>query len=339
MREWISEHKARLIALAGVTSLFAIPVLALLWMTAVPGKSFAGPLSPLTAGQADLAARLRRHVEAVARAPHNPGHPEALENAALHIEASLAASGYAVERQPFDGGKVRNIAATLQPVDLQAETLVIGAHYDSAFDSPGANDNASGTAVVLELARRLADLRGKTPLRIRFVLFVNEEPPFFKTERMGSRVYAERLLASGERVRGMWSLETLGYYSDEPGSQHYPFPLSMLYPDNGNFVAFVGTVGSRGFVRETIAAFRSHVAFPSVGGSAPGFVQGMDWSDHWAFEQAGFPALMITDTAPFRYPHYHSRQDTPDKLDYARLARVVMGIEAVIRAPETSARP
>lgn len=339
MREWISEHQARLIALTAVTSLFAIPFLALLWMTAVPGKSFAGPLPPLTASQVDLASRLRGHVEAIARAPHNPSHPEALESAAQHIEASLAASGYKVERQPFDGGKVRNIAATLQPVDPQAETLVIGAHYDSAFDSPGANDNASGTAAVLELARLLADLRGKAPLRLRFVLFVNEEPPFFQTERMGSRVYAERLRASGERVRGMWSLETLGYYSDRPGSQRYPFPFNMLYPDTGSFVAFVGTTGSRGFVRETVAAFRARVAFPSVGGTAPGFVQGISWSDHWAFEQAGFPALMITDTAPFRYPHYHSKQDTPDKLDYARLARVVIGLEAVICAPETGVRP
>jgi hypothetical protein len=332
MREWLSGHGARLIALALVVAIFGIPVLALLWMTAVPGKSFAGSLPPITAEQADLAARLRGHVEAIAREPHNLGHPEALERAALHIEAALAAIGYTVERQPFDGGKVCNIAVTLAPADPAAETLVIGAHYDSAYDAPGANDNASGTAAVLELARTLADLRGKAPLRIRFVLFVNEEPPFFQTERMGSLVYARRLRATGERVRGMWSLETLGYYSDRPGSQRYPFPLRMLYPDTGDFVAFVGTVGSRGFVRLSVAAFRAYAPFPSVGGTAPGFVQGIDWSDHWAFEQAGFPALMITDTAPFRYPHYHSRQDTPDKIDYARLARVVTGLETVVRA-------
>lgn len=333
MRDWLSEHRARLIALAPVAALFAAPVLALLWVTAVPGKSFAGPLPPLTAREADLALRLRGHVEAIARAPHNPGHPEALEAAARHIEAALAASGYAIERQPFDGGTVRNIAATLQSADAKSETLVIGAHYDSAFDTPGANDNASGTAAVLELARLLADQRGKAPLRIRFVLFANEEPPFFKTDRMGSPVYAEQLRASGERVRGIWSLETLGYYSDQPGSQHYPFPLSMLYPDTGNFVAFVGTTGSRGFVRRTVGAFRSAAAFPSVGGTAPGFVQGIDWSDHWAFEQAGFPALMVTDTAPFRYRHYHSKEDTPNKADYPRLARVVAGLEAVLRGP------
>ena len=335
MPEWIRENRARLIALALVVAIFAIPVLALLWVTAVPGKSFAGPLPRLTAQQIDLAQRLRTHVEAIAGTPHNVGHPEALEAAARYVEASLAASGYAVERQPFDGGKIRNIAATLQPANPGAETLVIGAHYDSAFDSPGANDNGSGTAAVLELARLLAGVRGKAPLRIRFVLFVNEEPPFFKTNRMGSLVYARQLRASGERVRGMWSLETLGYYSDQPGSQHYPFPLGMLYPDTGNFVAFVGTTGSRGFVRQTVAAFRERARFPSVGGTAPGFVQGIDWSDHWAFEQAGFPALMITDTAPFRYRHYHSKEDTSDKVDYARLARVVTALEAMVRAPET----
>lgn len=334
MRGWLREHRTRLVSLGLVFALFAAPVLALLWMTAVPGNSFAGPLPALTEQQVGLAGRLRGHVETIAARPHNPGHPEAFEAAALHIEASLAASGYAIERQSFDGGTARNIAATLRPADSHAETLVIGAHYDSAFDAPGANDNASGTAAVLELARLLADLRGKAPARIRFVLFANEEPPFFKTNRMGSLVYAEQLRASGEQVRGMWSLETLGYYSDRPGSQRYPFPLSMLYPDTGNFVAFVGTTGSRDFVRRTVGAFRANAAFPSVGGTAPGFVQGIDWSDHWAFEQSGFPALMITDTAPFRYPYYHSKADTPDKLDYARLARVVIGLEAVVRALE-----
>ncbi|HEX8239577.1 MAG TPA: M28 family peptidase [Allosphingosinicella sp.] len=186
-------------------------------------------------------------------------------------------------------------------------------------------------AAVLELARLLADLQGRSTLRIRLVLFVNEEPPWFKTDRMGSLVYARALKRSGERVAGMMSLETLGYYSDRPGSQLYPAPLGLLYPDKGDFVAFVGLVSSRAFVRKTVAAFREQAPFPSVGGTAPGFVAGIDWSDHWSFEQVGIPALMVTDTAPFRYPHYHSRADTPDKLDYDRLARVVSGLERVIR--------
>jgi Zn-dependent M28 family amino/carboxypeptidase len=185
-------------------------------------------------------------------------------------------------------------------------------------------------AGVIELATLLGNLRGKSSLRIRLVLFVNEEPPFFKTELMGSLVYARRLKESGEPVLGMLSLETLGFYSDEKHSQRYPPPLGLLYPTTGNFVAFVGLTSSRAFVRRAVGSFRALVPFPSVGGTAPGFIPGIDWSDHWAFEKVGFPALMITDTAPFRYPHYHRTADSPDKVDYDRLARVVSGLERVI---------
>ncbi|MES2442554.1 MAG: M28 family peptidase [Pseudomonadota bacterium] len=331
MTGWIGENRGRIASVLIVLAIFAAPVLALLWMTAVPGQSFAGALPPLTPAEAALAQRLRGHVEAIASTPHNAGHPEALEAAALHLEQALAGMGYAVVRQPFDDGHVRNLEAVIEPADSAAPTLVIGAHYDSAFTAPGANDNASGAAAVVELARSLADLRGKAAVRIRLALFVNEEPPFFQSDRMGSLVYANRLKASGERVSGMVSLETIGWFSDKPGSQHYPFPLDLLYPDTGNFVAFVGTIGSRPLVRRVTGAFREATQFPSVGGTAPGFVQGIDWSDHWAFEQAGFPALMVTDTAPFRYPWYHSTHDTPDKVDYQRLARVVAGLERVVR--------
>jgi Zn-dependent M28 family amino/carboxypeptidase len=209
---------------------------------------------------------------------------------------------------------------------------VIGAHYDSYGNASGANDNGTGAAAVLALARRLAGLRGKASLRIRLVLFVNEEPPFFKTEQMGSLVYARRLAASREPVLGMISLETLGFYTSRPNSQHYPPPLGMLYPSTGNFVAFVGLTSSRPFVRRAVGDFRAHAPFPSVGGTAPGFVQGIGWSDHWAFEEVGISALMLTDTAPFRYPHYHSPSDTPDKVDYDRLARVTSGVERMVRA-------
>lgn len=329
--DWVRERRGKLIALALLALIFATPVLALFWMTAVPGQPFAGPLPPLTPVEQALAARLRSHVVAIASAPHNRGHPEALERSARYIEARLAGMGYAVVRQPFDEGLARNIEATIEPASVDAPTLVVGAHYDSAFTAPGANDNGTGTAAVIELARSLADLRGKAAVRIRLVLFVNEEPPFFKTGRMGSLVYAEQLKKRGERVSGMFSLETMGYYSDRKGSQHYPFPLSLLYPDTGNFIAFVGTTASRPLVRKAVGSFREHARFASVGGTAPGFVQGIDWSDHWAFEQMGYPALMVTDTAPFRYPHYHSVEDTPDKVDYDRLARVVAGLEQVIR--------
>jgi Zn-dependent M28 family amino/carboxypeptidase len=244
--------------------------------------------------------------------------------------------GYEFNRQPFQAGgqEVRNIEVILEPAAsaVGAQTLVVGAHYDSYFHAPGANDNGTGVAGVIELARLLSDLRGRSAMRIRLVLFVNEEPPFFKTEFMGSLVYARGLRASGEPVLGMFSLETVGFYSDKEHSQHYPPPLGLLYPTKGDFVAFVGLISSRSFVRRTVGSFRERVAFPSVGGTAPGFIPGIDWSDHWSFEQVGIPALMITDTAPFRYPHYHTSADSPDKVDYERLARVVSGLEQVIRS-------
>jgi Zn-dependent M28 family amino/carboxypeptidase len=183
---------------------------------------------------------------------------------------------------------------------------------------------------VLELARAAREWR---PARTwRFVLFVNEEPPFYKTGQMGSRVHASRARARGERIVAMYSLETIGWYSDAPGSQKYPFPFSWFYPDRGDFLAFVGNLPSRGLLHATIAAFRTHAQFPSDGLAAPAFIPGVDWSDHGSFWEAGYPALMVTDTAPYRYPHYHTAQDTPDKVDYERLAHVVRGLERTFRA-------
>jgi hypothetical protein len=313
--------------------LLGLPIASLLWMTAVPGRSWQGPLPPLGAGGSALARRLETHVRAIASEPHNVDHPEALGRSAAYVEARLAALGYPVRRQAIDqvnGVPVANIEAVVEPADGRAATLVIGAHYDSVGGSPGANDNGTGAAAILEIARVLRPLSGRSRLRLRLVLFVNEEPPFFKTGAMGSLAYARALKASGEPVLGMISLETLGFYGDLPGSQHYPPPLGLLYPATGDFVAFVGTTGSRAWVRRWVGAFRAAAPFPSVGGTAPGFVQGIDWSDHWSFGQVGVPALMVTDTAPFRYPWYHGAQDTSDKVDYQRLARIVSGLSIVV---------
>jgi len=174
-------------------------------------------------------------------------------------------------------------------------------------------------------------LEGVGTKRVRFAFFVTEEPPYFRTEAMGSLQYARALARRNERVIAMYSLETIGFYSSAPGSQIYPAPFGLMFPDRGDFVAFVGMLGSRALVRKTIRSFRSHTAFPSIGGVAPGFVPGIGWSDHWAFAEHGFEAVMITDTAPFRYPHYHRPSDTPDKIDAEKVARVVKGIERVIR--------
>jgi Zn-dependent M28 family amino/carboxypeptidase len=323
-----------LIAIFVVLGLIAAGFGALHYMTAVPGTPHRGPLPPLTAEEAALAASLARHVATIAAREHNVARHDELEKVARYIEATLASIGYVVGRQEFlaDGKPVRNIDATIDPVGTSdPEVIVVGAHYDSARGTPGANDNASGTAAVLELARLLRDLSSASRKRIRFVLFVNEEPPYFKTEAMGSLNYARALAERRERVVAMYSLETIGFYSSAPGSQLYPAPFGLVFPDRGDFVAFVGLLGSRALVRDTVRSFRSHTAFPSIGGVAPGFVPGIGWSDHWAFTDQGFQAVMITDTAPFRYPHYHQPTDTADKVDTESLARVVKGIERVIR--------
>jgi Peptidase family M28 len=305
------------------------------YLTGVPGRSHSGPLPALTEDERALAIVLNRHIETIAAREHNLRRYDELEKAARYIEATLASYGYSVGRQEFfvDDSAVRNIDVVIEPrADISdPEVIVVGAHYDSVVGSPGANDNGSGTAAVIELARLLRDRAGTGSKRIRLVLFVNEEPPYFRTEDMGSLHYARALAERKERVVAMYSLETIGFYSNAPGSQRYPAPFSLIFPDRGDFVAFVSTTYARALVWETIRSFRSHTPFPSIGGVAPDIVPGMDWSDHWSFEQFGFPAMMVTDTAPFRYPHYHQPSDTPDKVDNEKLARVVKGIERVIR--------
>jgi peptidase M28-like protein len=315
--------------------LLAVAYGALHYTTGVPGKSHSGPLPPLTEEERALAGALKRHIETIAAREHNIHRYDELEKSARYIETTLTTYGYSTGRQEFvaDRRTVRNIDVVIEPrADIvNPEVIVVGAHYDSGVGTPGANDNGSGVAAVIELARLLRDRAGTGTRRIRLVLFVNEEPPYFKTEDMGSLHYARALKQRNERVVAMYSLETIGFYSIEPGSQRYPAPFNLIFPDRGDFVAFVGTPYARTLIWETIRSFRSHTAFPSIGGVAPNAVPGVDWSDHWAFEQVGFPAMMVTDTAPFRYPHYHQFTDTPDKVDMESLARVVKGMERVVR--------
>ena len=301
-------------------------------MIPMPGKSYSGPLPPVTAEETQLAEALRRDVEKLAQeiGERNWWRKKEYEEAAVFIEESLKAAGCRVTRQGFDvnGHTCFNIEGEIKGSELPDESLIVGAHYDSVVGVPGANDNASGIAGVLALARAFG---GKRPRRtLRFVAFANEEPPFFQTAHMGSRVYAKACRERGDNVVAMISLETIGYYSDSKGSQKYPFPLNLLYPSTGNFIAFVGNVKSRKLVRRVVGSFRKHTEFPSEGAAVPGFVPGIDWSDHEGFWRVGYPALMVTDTALYRYPYYHSPLDTPDKLDYERLARVVAGIERVV---------
>ena len=304
----------------------------LLWyMVSVPGTSYSGPLNALAAEERLLADNLRRHVSAVASREHNVQNLPALEASAQHIELTLAGLGYTVSAQRFESGalEVRNIEVEARGSARASEIIVVGAHYDSVMGATGANDNGSGVAAVLELARLMRE--EKVERTLRFVAFANEEPPFFKSEQMGSRVYARRSKERGENIVAMFSLETIGYYSDRPGSQRYPFPLGFFYPSTGNFLAFVSNLGSRPLLHQALASFRRHAEFPSEGVAAPAFIPGVDWSDHWSFWKEGYPALMVTDTAPYRYPYYHTAQDTPDKVDYERLTRVVTGLQRMLR--------
>jgi Zn-dependent M28 family amino/carboxypeptidase len=301
-------------------------------MLRMPGKSYAGPLPPLTAGQGALGDELKRHVEALAGdiGERNVVRYANLTAAADFLASTLADLGYAVERQEYAVARKTcvNLSAEVPGTDRPEQIIVVGAHYDSVTFCPGANDNGTGVAATLAVARALKD---SAPRRtVRFVLFVNEEPPYFQTADMGSRVYARACRQRGEKIVAMFSLETIGYYSDEPGSQHYPPPFGLIYPSTGDFIAFVGNFGSRDLVRQAVGSFRRHAKFPSEGGAPPGFLPGIGWSDHWAFWKEGYTGVMVTDTAPFRYPHYHKVTDTPDRIDYERMARVVDGIEAVV---------
>ncbi len=343
MTSTISEHarQRRLRARAAVRGLkvalgLVVPLailLALFWNICVrmPGQSHEGPLPAEDVALAALEERLRFDVIALSEriGERNDSHPAALERAAEYIELSLKSQGFAPQRVSFEvrGRERRNIEVEV-PGTPGSELVVVGAHYDSAEGARGANDNASGVAAALALA---AEFRKRSSrATARFVFFVNEEPPHFQSAGMGSLHSAVLSRTKGERVAAMLSLETLGYYSDDSGSQHYPFPLDWFYPDQGSFVGFVGNLPSCKLLRRAIGVFREREAFPSQGGCLPESLPGVGWSDHWAYWQQGFPALMVTDTALFRYPHYHTQEDTADKVDFARLARVVRGLAFVI---------
>lgn len=299
----------------------------------MPGRSHRGLLPPADDRLTELEHELRRHVAVLAEEIGERNvqrRPQQLAQAADYVEAELAKAGARVERQPYEvlGVTCSNLEVEFRGGARADEIVIVGAHYDSVPESPAANDNASGVAAILCLSRKLS--LATSDRTIRFVAFVNEEAPYGHTELMGSRVYARRCRERGEKIAAMLSLETIGYYSDAPGSQRYPAPVGLLYPSVGNFIGFIGNTRSGRLVRRAVAAFRRHEPFPSQGGVLPESLPNIGFSDHWSFWQEGYPALMVTDTAPFRYPHYHTPEDTADKIDYDRLARVVRGLEEVI---------
>ncbi|MEQ1576654.1 MAG: M28 family peptidase [Hyphomicrobium sp.] len=320
--------------LFAAVAMLAIVASAVWYSIVFPRQPFKGPLPALEHEDVRLAHSLQEHVTAVASQPHNIEYYDALEAAAHYIERSLIQFGLKPQAQIFAVAdkSVRNIEVVWEPVDATPVTpsIIIGAHYDSPGDAPGANDNGTGVAAALELAHRLANFTPATH-RLRLAFWVNEERPYGKTPDMGSWQHAKALKDSRENIEGMIALETIGYFSNEPNSQDFPVPFGLIYPKKGNFIAFVGLPGSRSFLHRALGHFRSHTQFPSIGGVAPGFLEGIDLSDHWAFHHFGFPAMMVTDTAPFRNPYYHELDDLPENVDYESLARVTRGLEKMLR--------
>lgn len=319
----------------------AVVILALLagliWilrMTQMPLESYTRPLPPLSATQTEIEGRLSTEVKYLSGTigERNVWRTGSLQAVVDHLRNTLQQAGYAVSEQAYrvEGQDVSNLEVSIPGTDRAAETVIVGAHYDTVAGTVGADDNATGVAAVLELARLL---RASKPRKnLRFVIFVNEEPPFFQTSRMGSLVYAQQLRRENVRVSAMVSLEMLGFYSDVSGSQKYPAVLSLFYPNLGNFIGFVSNSESRDLVRRSIRAFRESTSFPSEGIAAPADWPGIGWSDQWSFWQENYPAIMITDTALFRYPYYHTPFDTANRLDFDRMARVVEGVQRVVES-------
>ena len=277
-----------------------------------------------------LEQRLQMHVEQLAGqiGERNVWRPQALHAAAEYIRSAWHQLGYEVHAQGYDveGVWSENLEIEIQGGARASEIVLVGAHYDTVRGSPGADDNASGVAALLEIARLLSAMKPERTLRL--VAFVNEE--FFNSAEMGSKIYARAARKRNDDIRIMLSLEMLGCYSDQPDSQNYPSFLRWFYPNRGNFIGFVSNLKSRRALKELAGAFAANSNFPFETLASPASVPGVGWSDHISFWQQGYQGVMVTDTAFYRYPHYHRASDTPEKLDYDRMARVVEGLAGAL---------
>lgn len=275
--------------------------------------------------------RLQAHVHKVSveLAPRDESHIENLDRVAAYIKNEFSQTTTFVSEQAYrvQGKSYRNVIARFGPES--EERIIVGAHYDTAGPLPGADDNASGVAGLIELAGLLG--RQQPPLQVELVAFTLEEPPYFRTTGMGSSVHAQSLRQQNVRVRAMFSLEMIGCFSDAPNSQRFPAGvLGAFYPSTGNFIGVVGRLRDWSLVRRTKAAMRNASPLPVYSINAPIFVAGVDFSDQLNYWHAGYDALMITDTAFYRNRNYHTAQDTEEKLDYQRMAMVVEGVYAAV---------
>jgi Zn-dependent M28 family amino/carboxypeptidase len=301
-----------------------------------PARSPGGSL-----GQTDVEPnRLRDHVVALSETfyPRSYTHLANTEGVADYIKQHLEQSGAAVFSQSFDvtepdkpAGRIYTCQNVIGVFGAgKGRRLVIGAHYDSFGATPGADDNASGVAGLLELARLFGH---KSPDReIELVAYATEEPPFFRSQQMGSYFHAKMLADSGTTPAGVLILEMIGYFVDSPKSQRYPVPgMNLIYPTRGNYIAVVGNMSQTGFTGRVKSIMKGATPLPVYTLSGPTLLPGIDFSDHRNYWKFSFPAVMITDTAFYRNNHYHELEDTADTLDYNRMADVVRGVFAVAK--------
>jgi Zn-dependent M28 family amino/carboxypeptidase len=301
------------------------------WISAMPGSS--RQVTNVERQTEILQQHLQQHVYRLADeiGERNLQHPEALHAAEDYINQVWQQQGYVVEKQAYRERNIHcaNLEVTHEGNEHAEQIILIGAHYDTVYGSPGANDNGSGVAALLELSRLFR--AEPTNMSVRFVAFVNEEPPFFFSGRQGSNIYAKAIRQRGDDIRLMLALETIGYYASEPNSQDYPPLFRYFYPHTADFISFVTNFGSRRVMLKLARAFRQVSDFPLEHVATFSFIPGVAWSDHLSFWRQNYKALMVTDTAFYRYPYYHSSNDTAEKLDYPRLAQVCEGLLKAVR--------
>ncbi len=277
---------------------------------------------------------LRNHVTYLSKtfAPRSWDRAENQKRVADYIESAFRMSRAEVSKQSFEaeGRTFVNVIARFP--GKTAGKIIIGAHYDSCGDTPGADDNASGVAGLLGLARMLRHYEPRHTIEL--VAYANEEPPWFGSKDMGSWRHAKSLKDAGDKVIAMICLEMIGYFSDAPGSQEYPLDvMKILYPSRGNFLAVVSGLDSAGLAREVKEAMKKKTDYPIVQFSMPMRKDsGVDLSDHRNYAALGMPAVMVTDTAFMRNKEYHTPRDTADKLDYGKMEQAVKGLFEVVRS-------
>jgi Zn-dependent M28 family amino/carboxypeptidase len=274
-----------------------------------------------------LDSRLKRHVHTLCEiGPRGLFAQERLHAATHYICQELNDMGYTVGLEPVEcpDGLSHNVIAEFPGSETPNNVWLAGAHYDTVATTPGADDNASAVAILLEMAREFAERQGKETLR--FVFFTNEEMPYFSTKSQGAMVHAAGCQEQGEKIQLMASLEMLGYYSNEPGSQKYPIGVGKGLPDTGNFVAFVGTKKNTERLNSLVSVFKANTHVPTQMLATPIWTPSLIRSDHFAFVLHKMPAVLITDTADFRNPNYHSENDTPNTLNYTIMAGVTLGL-------------